>query len=119
MKSVTGKERIEAAFKGENLDRVAVFLLLGGHLAEKAGYALQQVLTDPEAALHTTKVTCNELQSDSLFVPFNPLMPDAQDAIRKLMGKVPSIKREDIKEKLPKLMGLALTVHRPLRSFSK
>jgi uroporphyrinogen decarboxylase len=37
-----------------------------------------------------------------LFVPFNPFMPDAQEAIRQLMGKLPSIKREDIKEKLPK-----------------
>ncbi|MFC1887024.1 hypothetical protein ACFLZM_08205, partial [Thermodesulfobacteriota bacterium] len=63
MKTVTGKDRIEAAFKGENLDRVAVFLLLGGHLAEKAGYSQQQALTDPEAALQTAKLTCDELQS--------------------------------------------------------
>ncbi len=101
-KSFTGKERMEAAFTGKRLDRVPVFLLLGGHFAEKAGYTLQQFLTEPEAALRTIKITSEELTSDILFVPFNPFMPDAQEAIRKLMGKLPSIKREDIKEKLPK-----------------
>lgn len=102
IKSITPKERMEGAFKGERLDRVAVFLLLGGHFAEKAGYSLQQFLTEPEAALNTMKVTCDELETDIIFVPFNPFMPDAQEAIRKMMGKVPSIKRDDIKEKLPK-----------------
>ncbi len=101
-KSVTGKDRMEAAFKGEKLDRHPVMLLLGGHYAEKAGYTLEQFLTQPEAALETVKLTCEELDSDILFVPFNPLMPDAQEALRKLMGKPPSIKNENIKEKLPK-----------------
>jgi uroporphyrinogen decarboxylase len=93
---------MEAAFKGEKTDRHPVMLLLGGHYAEKAGYTLEQFLTQPEAALDTVKLTCEELDSDVLFAPFNPLMPDAQEALRKLMGKPPSIKREDIKEKLPK-----------------
>lgn len=101
-RSFTGKERMEAAFNGKKIDRVPVFLLLGGHLSERAGYTLQQFFTEPEAALQTLKITCQELASDTLFVPFNPMMPDAQEAIRKLMGKVPSIKRADIKEKLPK-----------------
>jgi len=99
---ITGKQRMEAAFKNEQLDRIPVFLLLGSHLAEKAGYTLEQSLTEPEAALETMKVTLDTLESDVAFVPFNPFMPDAQEAIRKLMGKTPSIKREDIKEKLPK-----------------
>ncbi len=101
-KPYTGKERMEAAFSGEKLDRVPVFLLLGGHFAEKAGYTLQQFLTEPEAALQTMKITCRDLSSDIVFAPFNPMMPDALEAIRRLMGKVPSIKRDDIKEKLPK-----------------
>jgi len=101
-KSITGRDRMEAAFNGKRSDRVPVFLLLGGHFAAKAGYNLQQFLTEPEAALQTVKITSEELASDTLFVPFNPFMPDAQEAIRKLMGKVPSIKRDDIKEKLPK-----------------
>ena len=100
--SVTGKERMEAAFGGRKTDRVPLFLLLGGHCAEKAGYTLEQFLTNPEAALNTLKVTCGEISSDNLFVPFNPYMPDAQEAIRKIMGKVPSLKKTDIKEKLPK-----------------
>ncbi len=99
---ITGKQRMEAAFKGEKLDRHPVMLLLGGHYAEKAGHTLEQFLTQPEAALDTVKLTCKELDSDVLFAPFNPLMPDAQEAIRKLMGKPPSIKKENIKEKLPK-----------------
>jgi uroporphyrinogen decarboxylase len=101
-KSITGKNRMEAAFKGEKLDRVPVFLLIGAQFAEKAGYTIQQALTEPEAALETAKVACEELDSDILFVPFNPWLPDAQEAIRKMMGKLPSIKRDDIKEKLPK-----------------
>ncbi len=101
-KGITGKQRIEAAFRGEKLDRVPVFLILGAHFAEKAGYSLQQVLTEPEAALKMAKVTSEEIHSDGAFVPFNPITPDAQEAIRKLMGKLPSIKRADIKEKLPK-----------------
>lgn len=101
-RSFTGKERMEAAFNGEKLDRQPILLLLGGHYAEKAGYTLEQFLTQPEAALETVKVTCEELDSDALFVPFNPLMPDAQEAFRKLMGKPPSIKKDNIKEKLPK-----------------
>ena len=101
-KTITGKERMEAAYKGEKLDRHPVLLILGGHYAEKAGYTLEQFLTQPEAALETVKLTCEELESDALFVPLNPLMPDAQEAFRKLMGKPLSIKKENIKEKLPK-----------------
>jgi len=101
-RSFTGKERMEAAFSGEKLDRQPVLLLLGGHYAERAGYTLEQFFTQPEAALETAKITAEELDSDALFVPFNPLMPDAQEAFRKMMGKPPSIKKADIKEKLPK-----------------
>ena len=101
-KRITGRERMEAAFAGEKLDRHPVLLLLGGHYAEKAGYTLEQFLTQPEAALETVELTCKELESDALFVPLNPLMPDAQEAFRKLLGKVPSIQKKDIKEKLPK-----------------
>jgi uroporphyrinogen-III decarboxylase len=101
-KSITGKSRMEAAFGGGKLDRQPVLLILGGHYAERAGYSLEEFFTQPEAALETTKVTCQELDSDALFVPLNPLMPDAQEAFRKLMGKPLSIKKENIKEKLPK-----------------
>lgn len=97
----TGKERMEAAFNGEKLDRLPVFLLLGGHLAEEAGFTLTQVLTEPETAIEATKHLCEKIDSDILFVPFNPWLPSAQEAIRRLMGKAPSIKREDIEEKLP------------------
>jgi len=97
----TGKERMEAAYNGEKLDRIPVFLLLGGQYAEKAGYTLEQFLTQPEAALEVSKITADELESDALRVPLNPLMPDAQEAFRKLTGKTPSIKRDNIKEKLP------------------
>jgi MtaA/CmuA family methyltransferase len=93
---------MEAAFSGRRTDRVPVFLLLGGHLAQKAGFTLQQFLTQPDAALETAKLTRQEMPSDVVFVPFNPFMPDAQEAIRQLMGKLPSIKRDDIKAKLSK-----------------
>ena len=100
--AITGKDRMEASFEGKKMDRQPVLLLLGGHYAEKAGFTLEQFFTQPEAALETVKLTCEELDSDAIFVPLNPLMPDAQEAFRKLMGKLPSIKKPDIKEKLPK-----------------
>jgi len=101
-KPITGKDRMEATFEGKKLDRYPVMLLLGGQYAEKAGYTLEQFFTDPQAALETVKLTCEALDSDAVFVPLNPMMPDAQEAFRKLLGKVPSIKKDDIKEKLPK-----------------
>jgi len=101
-KAYTGKERMEAAFEGKKLDRHPVLLILGGQYAEKAGYTLEAFLTQPEAALEVSRLTAEALDSDALFVPLNPFMPDAQEAFRKLMGKPPSIKRDDIKEKLPK-----------------
>jgi uroporphyrinogen decarboxylase len=100
--TITGKERVEASFEGKKLDRHPVLLLLGGQYAEKAGFTLEQFFTQPEAALEVVKITSEELDSDAMFVPLNPMMPDAQEAFRKLMGKVPSIKKPDIKEKLPK-----------------
>ena len=100
--SITGKQRMEAALNGEKLDRHPVLLILGGQYAEAAGYTLEQFLTQPDAALETVRLTCEELDSDAIFVPLNPLMPDAQEAFRKLMGKPLSIKKDNIKEKLPK-----------------
>ena len=99
--SITGKQRMEAALRGEKLDRHPVMLLLGGHFAERAGFTLEQFLTQPDAALETVKITCEELESDIFFVPLNPMMPDAQEAFQKLMGKTPSMKKEGLKEKLP------------------
>ena len=98
----SGRERMEAAFTGEKLDRAPVFLILGGHLAEEAGFTLTQVMTEPEAAIEATKFLYGKIETDVMFVPFNPWLPSTLEAIRKLMGKAPSIKREDIKEKLPK-----------------
>lgn len=101
-KSITGKDRMEAAFKGERLDRIPVFTLISAQFAEKAGYTTEQALTEPEAALKTAKMASEEIDLDIMFVPFNPWLTEAQEAIRKVMGKIPSIKRDDIKEKLPK-----------------
>ena len=98
----TGKERMEAAFNGEKLDRVPVFLLLGGHLYEEAGFTLTQVMTEPQAALELAQFSSDKIESDIMFVPYNPWLPSAQEAIRQIMGKAPSIKRDDIKERLPK-----------------
>ena len=68
-KSITGKQRMQAALNGEMLDRHPVLLILGGHYAEAAGYTLEEFLTQPDAALETVKLTCEELDSDILFVP--------------------------------------------------
>jgi len=99
--TITGKDRMEAALDGKKLDRLPVLLLLGGHYAERAGYTLEQFLTSAEAALDTQKITVDELDSDAIFVPLNPFLSDTQEALRKLYGKVPSIKQSDIKTILP------------------
>jgi uroporphyrinogen decarboxylase len=100
--SYTGKERMEAALDGRKLDRTPVMLMMAGHYAEEAGYTLDEYLTKPEAALETIKLTSEKLETDALVAPFNPLLPDAQEAIRKRYGKKPSIKKDNIKEILPK-----------------
>jgi len=69
VESITGKQRMEAALRGEKLDRHPVMLLLGGHFAERAGFTLEQFLTQPEAALETVKITCEELESTSSLCP--------------------------------------------------
>lgn len=98
----TGKERMEAAFRGEKSDRVPVYLIPGAHYAEKAGYTLEEFFTQPKAALEVTRLSAGELESDVLFVPLNPYVTEAQDVFKKLMGKPMGAKRADIKEKLPK-----------------
>ena len=102
--SYTGKQRMEAAFKGQKLDRTPIFLFLGSHLAlaEKAGFTVEQTLTDPEAALQTLKITLEILETDTVLVPYNPFQPTAQEALRKRAGKAGGSKRSDIKAKLPK-----------------
>ena len=63
--SVTARQRMEAAMQGEKLDRHPVMLLLGGQFAERAGFTLEQFLTQPEAALETVRITCDELDNFS------------------------------------------------------
>ena len=42
--AITGKDRMKASFEGKKLDRHPVWLLLGGHYAEKDGFTLEQFL---------------------------------------------------------------------------
>ncbi len=84
-KSTTGKQRMQAALKGEKLDRLPVMLLLGGHYAEAAGYTLEQFLTQADAALETVKLTCEELDSDARY-RFRPTWITSRPSRRPVMS---------------------------------
>jgi len=97
--SITGKQRMEAALKGEKLDRHPVMLLLGGQFAERAGFTLEQFLTQPDAALETVKITCEELDSDALFVP------GCSGGLQKADGKSPEHQEREPEREAPQMGG--------------
>ena len=86
MKTVTPRERIEAAYRGEYIDRVPVNTNCSntGYIAEKLGWSRVEILTDPEKELEAMKLSQKEFPSDVLRVPGDPLLPEAAAARRGL-----------------------------------
>ncbi len=79
-KQYTGKERMEALFRGEQADRIPVVLGLTVQLAPQAGYGLNEARLDPEKSWKTFVVTEEILPTDMTKVPANPYLPDVIQA---------------------------------------
>ena len=80
MKHYSGRERIEAVFKRQYLDRVPVVLGLTAHLAPRAGYTYKECFLDPEKALNVTRLSEEILPTDMVRVPGDPYLPDVSQA---------------------------------------
>ena len=76
----TGKERIEAVFRREQVDRLPVVLGLTVQLAPQAGYELNEARLDPEKSWKTWLVSEELLPTDMPRVPANPYLPDVLQA---------------------------------------
>jgi len=86
MKEVTSRERVEAVFRGEYLDRVPVYTncFLTEYITEKLGLSRMEVLTEPEKEFQAFKQAQEEFPSDLLRVPGDPLSPEGEEARREL-----------------------------------
>ncbi len=86
MNTITARERIEAAFRGQYLDRVPISTncFKSEYIAEKLGFSRIEVLTDPEKELKALELSQDEFPSDVIRVPADPLLPEAAAARRSL-----------------------------------
>lgn len=79
-KQYTSKERVEAIFRREQVDRIPVVLGLTVQLAPRAGYELNEARLDPEKAWKTALLTEELIPTDMPRVPANPYLPDVLQA---------------------------------------
>lgn len=88
MRAYTGKERVEAAFRGEYADRVPLFtsLLENAACAALAGYTLRECYVDPAKGLELLIKAQELFPSDGVFVPGDPLLPTAIAARQEARG---------------------------------
>ena len=86
MTDITAKDRIEATFNGEYLDRVPVFITCShtAYIAEKLGYSRMEILTESEKELKAHELSQKEFPSDIIRVPADYLQPEAMAAFREL-----------------------------------
>ena len=79
-KQYTGKERVDAIFRREKVDRIPVVLGLTVHFAAQAGYNLNEARLDPEKDWEVFMLTEEMLPTDMLRVPADPYLPDVFQA---------------------------------------
>ena len=86
MTEITSKERVDATFRGEYLDRVPLYTncFITGYITEKLGISRMEVLTEPEKEFQAFKQAQEEFPSDILRVPGDPLSPEGAEARREL-----------------------------------
>jgi uroporphyrinogen decarboxylase len=88
MTEITAKDRIEATFRGEYLDRVPIHIGCSGsdYIVDQLGYTRNEVLTDRDKALKALQFSHKEFPSDIIGVPADPLLP-ANIAARSALKK--------------------------------
>ena len=86
MAAVTARDRVEAGFRGEYLDRIPVQITctVSEYIASKLGYTRLEVLTEPDKELEALRASQEEFPSDVIRVPADPLLPDTLAARREL-----------------------------------
>ena len=86
MKEITSRDRVDATFRGDYLDRVPLYTncFLTGYITEKLGISRMEVLTDPEKEFQALKQSQKEFPSDILRVPGDPLSPEGAEARHEL-----------------------------------
>jgi len=95
MADITARERIEANFRGEYLDRVPVYITCARteYIMEKLGYSRIELLTEPEKELKALLASQKEFPSDIIRVPADPLLPEttaARNELKKGSGTPPA-----------------------------
>lgn len=82
MTNITAKDRIEATFRGEYLDRVPLYINCGrsDYIIEKSGYSRTEILTEPDKDIKALQLSQKEFPSDIIRVPADPLLSDAMAA---------------------------------------
>ena len=92
MTAITGRDRVEANFRGEYLDRVPVYMncTVSEYICGKLGYTRTEVLTEPDKELEALQLSQKEFPSDIIRMPADPMLPDtiaARSELNKHRGK--------------------------------
>jgi len=77
MADITERERMEASFRGEILDRIPVYMSSSviEYTCGKLGYTRTEVLTDIEKELKALELSQKEFPSDVIRMPADPMLP--------------------------------------------
>jgi len=86
MADITARDRIEANFRGEYLDRVPVYMscAVTEYVCEELGYTRTEVLTEPDKEFEALQLSQREFPSDMIRVPADPMLPDTMAARSRL-----------------------------------
>ena len=108
MADITAKDRIEATFRGEYLDRVPVNTncFRTEYIADKLGYTRMELLTESDKELKALQLAQEEFPSDIIRVPADPTLPESITARRELKEGPDAPSRPKMLEDKAKLQGL-------------
>lgn len=78
MAEITGRDRVEANFRGEYLDRVPVYMncTVSEYVCGRLGYTRAEVLTEPDKELEALELSQKQFPSDIIRMPADPMLPD-------------------------------------------
>jgi len=119
MTDITARDRIEAVFRGECLDRIPVYIscAVSEYVAEKLGYSRLEILTEPEKEFKALQVSQEEFPSDVIRVPADPLLPDTLAARSKLKAGGSTTPREPMLANKEKVNDLKARDPRESKSY--
>ncbi len=88
MADITARDRVEANFNGEYLDRVPIYMScsVSEYICGKLGYTRTEVLTEPDKEVEALQLSQKEFPSDIIRAPADPMLPDTAAARAQLAG---------------------------------